>query len=266
MEAAAGRILDSMICAEREAAELMLHAHRILAEEKTDGRNVVTEYDRAVQALLMRRLREAVPEAAFFCEEDGAQSGIDAEHVFIIDPIDGTMNFVRRMNNSCISCAYMRGGEPAAAAVYNPYADEMFTAVKGGGAFLNGRAIHADSAPLKETVFCFGSSPYYAEYTDESFRLARIAFDNSLDLRRFAAAALDLCSVAAGRAGMYFELCLSLWDYAAGMLIVSEAGGICTAMDGAPLPLDGRRSGVLAGGPRAYEDFRRLCRERGETR
>lgn len=265
MEETAEQILGSMIRVEREAAELMRHAHKIMAEEKTDGRNVVTEYDRAVQELLMRRLRETVPGAAFFCEENGAQDATDAGHVFIIDPIDGTMNFVRHLNNSCISCAYMYDGELQAAAVYNPYVNEMFTARKGGGAFLNGAPIHASPAPLRETVFCFGSSPYYAEHTDESFRLARIAFDNSLDLRRFASAELDLCSVAAGRAGMYFELCLSLWDYAAGMLIVSEAGGRCTAMDGAALPLDGRRSSVLAGGVQAYEDFRKLCGERAEA-
>lgn len=251
-------ILAAMVNAEREAAALMRHAHRIMAEEKTDRRNVVTEYDRRVQQLMTQRLREAVPGCAFFCEEGGMQEGTGGEHVFVIDPIDGTMNFVRHMNHSCISCAYLHEGEPTAAAVYNPYVDELFTAIRGKGAFLNAERIHADGAPLRETVVCFGTSPYDTQLADESFRLARIAFDNSLDLRRFASAELDLCCVAAGRAGLYFELRTSFWDYAAGMLIVREAGGVCTALDGTPLPRDGSRSGILAGGARAYEEFRKL--------
>ena len=252
------KILEAMVAAEREAAELVMHAHGIMAEEKTGARDVVTEYDRRVQALLIERLSDAVPGAAFFCEESGVQNSTGAENVFVIDPIDGTMNFVRGMHNSCISAALMQQGVLTAAAVYNPYADELFTALRGRGAYLNGRTLHVEDAPLCETVFCFGSTPYNQAKTDESFRLARIAFDHSLDLRRFASAELDLCSVGAGRAGLYFELEVSFWDYAAGSLIVEEAGGVCTDINGAPLPLDGRKTSILAGSPRAYADFRKL--------
>ena len=255
-------ILDIMIAAEREAAELVMHAHGIMAEMKTGRRDVVTEYDKRVQALLVERLRAAVPGACFFCEENSVQEDLSARHVFIIDPIDGTMNFVKGMHHSCISAAYMGCGELLAAAVYNPYAGEMFTAVKGEGAFLNGRRIHADAAPLRETVFCFGSSPYRPDLADEAFRLARIAFDASLDLRRFASAELDLCMVAAGRAGLFFELSLSFWDYAAGSLIVTEAGGVCSTITGGPLPLDGSKSTLAAGGKQAYSDFMALIKEK----
>ena len=255
-------ILDIMIAAEREAAELVMHAHGIMAEMKTGRRDVVTEYDKRVQALLVERLRAAVPGACFFCEENSVQEDLSARHVFIIDPIDGTMNFVKGMHHSCISAAYMGCGELLAAAVYNPYAGEMFTAVKGEGAFLNGRRIHADAAPLRETVFCFGSSPYRPDLADEAFRLARIAFDASLDLRRFASAELDLCMVAAGRAGLFFELSLSFWDYAAGSLIVAEAGGVCSTITGGPLPLDGSKSTLAVGGKQAYSDFMALIKEK----
>ena len=255
-------ILDIMIAAEREAAELVMHAHGIMAEMKTGRRDVVTEYDKRVQALLVERLRAAVPGACFFCEENSVQEDLSARHVFIIDPIDGTMNFVKGMHHSCISAAYMSCGELLAAAVYNPYAGEMFTAVKGEGAFLNGRRIHADAAPLRETVFCFGSSPYRPDLADEAFRLARIAFDASLDLRRFASAELDLCMVAAGRAGLFFELSLSFWDYAAGSLIVAEAGGVCSTITGGPLPLDGSKSTLAVGGKQAYSDFMALIKEK----
>lgn len=258
MPVSAKEILTAMIAAEREAAELVLHASNVMAEIKTGHRDIVTDYDKRVQQLLMQRLSAAVPGAAFFCEENDVQDSTGTENVFVIDPIDGTMNFVRHMNNSCISIALMQSGKIAAAAVYNPYVDEMYTALRGEGAWLNGTPLKVEDAPLSETVFCFGSSPYYAETTDESFRLARIAFDHSLDIRRYASAELDLCSVGAGKAGLYFELRLSFWDYAAGSLIVEEAGGICTDINGNPLPLDGRKTSVLAGSPKAYADFRKL--------
>lgn len=254
-------ILAAVIRAEHEAAELIMHAHGVLAEAKTGHRDVVTEYDKRVQALLMERLSAAVHGARFFCEENNVHGDLGAEHVFVIDPIDGTMNFVRRMHHSCISVAYMSCGVPEAAAVYDPYAHELFTAVRGAGAFLNSRPIRAESEPLSETVFCLGTSPYRTDLTDETFRLARLAYDATLDLRRFASAELDLCSVAAGRAGLYFELSLSLWDYAAGSLIVTEAGGVCTDLAGAPLPFDGRKSSIAAGGVQAHADFMALIKE-----
>ena len=120
-------ILDHITAAQREAAELMMQAHGILAECKTGHRDVVTQYDRRIQELLMQRLSRDVPGAHFFCEENGQQDPTDAEHLFIIDPIDGTMNFVRGFGHSCISVAYMSRGELRAASVYNPYLDEQFT-------------------------------------------------------------------------------------------------------------------------------------------
>lgn len=253
-------ILSVMISAEREAAELVMRAHDILAQIKTGKRDVVTEYDKRVQALLIERLSAAVSGARFFCEEGDVHDALDAEDVFVIDPIDGTMNFVHSMHHSCISAAYMSRGELLAAAVYNPYTDELFTAIKGRGAKLGGAPIHVSCAPLSDSLFCFGSSPYRHELADETFRLARIAFDSALDLRRFASAELDLCMCAAGRAGLYFELETSFWDYAAGSLILTEAGGVCSAIDGSPLPLDGSKSSVAAGDRQAYEDFMELIK------
>jgi len=249
--------------AEREGAELILHARGILAESKTGHRDVVTEFDRRVQELVVERLREFLPQAGFVMEESEAQDALNGEHVFIIDPIDGTMNFVRHYNHSAISVAYASFGELLIGCVYDPFADEMFTAIKGQGAFLNGEPIHADTQPLSETLFCFGTSPYYPELTDETFRLARIAFDNCLDLRRLASAALDLCAVAAGRAGLYFELRLSPWDYAAGLLIVEEAGGRVCTIDGAPVPVSLDKPSVVAGGRQALADFMGLLGKEG---
>lgn len=251
-------LCDTIQAAEREAAVLMLHAHRILAETKTDRRNVVTAYDRRVQELLTERLLAAVPGARFYCEEQEVHDDLHAAQLFIIDPIDGTMNFVRGLHHSCISVAYAEYGALCAAAVYNPYVDEMFSAVRGQGAFLNGRPIRTGDDSLENSLVCFGTAPYNAELADESFAMARLLFDHSLDIRREGSAELDLCSVAAGRAGLYFELRLSLWDYAAGWLILREAGGEAMQPDGTPLPLDGSRPPVVAGTARTLTDFLRV--------
>ncbi|MBR4474797.1 MAG: inositol monophosphatase [Oscillospiraceae bacterium] len=253
-------ILNAVEQAERKAAELLLQAHGILAEMKNGKRDVVTEYDRRVQDFLIRELREAVPGAGFFCEEMTEKDRPDAEQLFIIDPIDGTMNFVHGFHHSCISVAYAERGSVRVGAVYNPYVDEMFSAIRGKGAFLNGRPISITDADLTDSVVCFGSAPYNPELADETFRLVRLAFDAGLDVRREGAAALDLCTVAAGRAGLYFEMKVSLWDYAAGVLIAEEAGGRCCTIEGESLPMDGSRCSILAGSPAAAADFLKIVR------
>ena len=249
------QVCQAMQNAEREGAELMHSAHKIITETKSSARDVVTEYDRRVQELVMSRLKEVVPDACFFDEEESVHGNTDADHLFIIDPIDGTMNFVHHLNHSCISIAYAEHGEVCAAAVYNPYVDEMFTAVKGLGAYLNGEAIHVDDQNLANSLVCYGTAPYRHEFTDETFRIARLVFDNSLDIRRQGSAELDLCSVAAGRTGLYFEASVFLWDFAAGKLLVEEAGGVCRTLNGGELPTDGRTTGIAAGGSKAVTDF-----------
>ena len=251
-------VLNAIIAAQKEAAALILQAHGVLAETKTGHRDVVTEYDRRVQELLMARLSAAVPGAVFFCEENEQQGDLKAEHVFIIDPIDGTMNFVRGFHHSAISVAYMRSGVIRAASVYNPYAEECFSALAGEGAWCNGRPIHAGALPLSESVVCCGTAPYSPQLADSTFDLIKKAFLASLDIRREGSAALDMCSAAAGRAGVYFEPTVSLWDIAAGLLLMQEAGGVCCRLDGSPVPLDGSKTSILAGGKQAVAEFLKL--------
>ena len=255
-------VLEHIIAAEREAGQLMRNARELMIEQKSSARDIVTDHDRRVQALVMERLTALIPDAAFFCEESNVQDSTSAPHVFIIDPIDGTMNFTRHLNASCVAVAYMVSGVLRAAAVYNPFTDELFSAVKDSGAFCNGKPIRVEDRPLSETIFCLGSAPYRPDLADRVFSLARLAFENSLDLRRFGSAELDMCFVASGRAGLYFEPDLSLWDYAAGLLILHEAGGVCSTLDGEPLPFDGRKSSVLAGSRPAYHEFAELMKRR----
>ena len=248
--------LCSEICrVEREAARLMLAARDIPAETKSGRRDVVTEYDRQVQRQLIESLRELVADAHFIGEESDIRDRSDAEKLFIIDPIDGTMNFVHGFHHSCISVAYAERGEVKIGVIYNPYVDELFYAVKGEGAFLNGRSIHVADTPLEESLVCFGTAPYYPELEEKTFSLARTLYRRSLDLRREGSAALDLCSVAAGRAGLYFEMRVCLWDYAAGALIVREAGGICCRHDGRRFPTDGGKTEIVAGPAENVREF-----------
>ncbi len=255
-------ICRRMCRAERRAAQLMLQAHDIAAERKSGARDVVTAYDRRVQEMLIEELRAAVPEAHFFCEEMAEPEKADSAQLFIIDPIDGTMNFVRGFSHSCISVAYAERGQVLAGAVYNPYLDELFHAVRGEGAFLNDRPIHAAEDSLADSVVCFGTAPYRPDLSEKSFTLARRLFEASLDVRREGCAALDLCSVAAGRAGLYFEFNLSLWDYAAGALIAAEAGAVCLQPDGSPLPYTGEKSPLVAAPPQVLEAFFALAGDR----
>jgi len=250
-------ILQLIISAEFEAAGIMRQAHDIITQDKTCARDVVTEYDRKVQSSIIERITSVLPEAHFFCEENNLTESLCAEHVFVVDPIDGTMNFVRGFWQSCISVAYMNLGVLKAGAVYNPRCDELFSASVGNGAFLNGRQIHCSSESLHETVCCVGTTPYNPELSAETFSIMKLLFDNSLDIRREGSAAIDLCSIACGRGGLFYEALLSFWDFAAGSVIAREAGAEICSVDGSPLVVDGSRTSVLAGAPKAVRDF--LC-------
>ena len=254
-------VLSLITKSEREAAELILKAKDIISENKTDARNVVTEYDRAVQQLLVQRISSSCPEAEFFCEESSHPGKLDAAECFIIDPIDGTMNFVKGFHHSCISIAYSANGTVVCAAVYNPYTDEMFTALKGEGAWLNGRKLAIQDCPLKDSIACVGTSPYYPDKYEATNIISGKLMVNCLDIRRSGSAALDLCYVAAGRAGIYFELMLSLWDYAAGALIAQEAGARCCTPAGGPLIYTGEKAGVVCGTPAALSECSHIFKE-----
>ena len=221
----------------RRCAGIILKAERGagMADTKEGRANLVTAYDRQVQKELQKSLTRILPEAVFVGEEEDIHASIASGYAWIVDPIDGTTNFIKDYHVSAISVGLTRDGIPCMGLIYNPYLDEMFYAISGEGAFCNGRPIHVSSSPLEEGIVLFGTSPYYPELTDRSFALARQLFAQSLDIRRSGSAALDLCSIAAGRAELYFELRLSPWDYAAGSIIVEEAGGKITRLDGSPV-------------------------------
>lgn len=220
----------------RLAGDMVREAHDIeqVTTEKNGAADLVTKYDVAVQGFLKRELLTLLPEADFFGEE-GEHAALTQPWTFIVDPIDGTTNFVRRLHYSNISVALAHDGQVEYAAVYDPFADQMFSAQKDCGAFCNGLPIHVSDKDMAHAVFLCGSTIYDHSLTEQNFSLLRQLYDRGLDYRRFGAAALDLCQVAAGRVELFYECRLSPWDYAAGSLIVAEAGGIVTGFDGKPM-------------------------------
>ena len=240
-------ITKQMIEVIKECGQVILNADRSAMEidSKAGPANFVTEYDKQVQDLLEEKLMKIVPEARFVGEEETADTASDKGKYFIVDPIDGTTNFIKDYHMSCISVALLEDGEVKTGIIYNPYLNEMFWAEKGQGAYCNDRRIRVSNQPLGNGIVLFGTSPYYKELHEKTFAMAFDYFKQALDVRRSGSAALDLCTIAAGRAELYFELKLSPWDYAAGSLIVEEAGGVITTVEGEKLRFD-RPCSVMA--------------------
>lgn len=245
-------LVDKIADVVRDCGKIMLEAVRTsdMVDAKEGHANFVTTYDKKVQETLKEKLTEILPAAVFVGEEDDIHASIQKGLAFIVDPIDGTTNFIKDYHVSAISVGLINDGRSYIGVVYNPYLDEMFTAERGKGAFLNGKPIHVSRNPLSEGIVLFGTAPYYEELSRKSFDLAYEYFRHALDIRRSGSAAIDLCSIAAGRAEVYFELRLSPWDYAAGSLIVEEAGGVVTTVDGGEITFE-RPCSVLAANGRA---------------
>ena len=220
--------------------------------EKSGHQDLVTRYDGMTQAFLEQELLRLMPEAGFLGEEDlGHDAHSEREWLFIVDPIDGTTNFIKGFAHCGISVGLARRGVMELGVVLDPYRQELFTARRGGGAFCNGRPIRVSGLAMEDCVVNMGTSPYYRQYADVTFAMGKTLFAQCLDVRRMAAASLDLCYAAAGRIDGYFECLLSPWDYAAGSLILQEAGGLATDLLGNPLRFD-RKCSLAAGTPACH--------------
>lgn len=239
--------IDEIIRIAREAGEIMTTAKAPKIMEKAGHANFCTETDEKIQRFLIEKLQEALPEAEFLGEEEGRDvfsEKMKSGYVFVLDPIDGTSNFIYSYRPSVVSIALLREGKPYIGVIYNPYDDMMFAAEAGCGAYLNGERIMSADTPLSDSLVCFGTAPYYAGLQEKTFAIAKALLPQCVDLRRSGTAAWDLCCVAMGVCNMYFELRIQLWDYAAGALIAREAGCEVTDVDGNPLSYTGYTSVV----------------------
>lgn len=208
-----------------------------------------TEADFSVQREVQERLQAAWPEIQFMGEEKD-NSGIDfSGAVWILDPVDGTTNLVHGFGQSSVSLALSVDSVLELGVVYNPFSNELFHAVRGQGAYLNGKQIHVSAAArMKEALISVGTAPYYHELAEQNFERMKRIFLDCQDIRRIGSAAIDLCYVACGRTDAYYEPNINPWDYGAGALIVKEAGGCVSDFEGGVVPVD-RRCCLVAGTP-----------------
>lgn len=244
----------------REAGEIVKQAGALVrglkhpkVYTKEGHANFVTEADLASQNFLMEKLGPLLPEGHFFAEEQEGNQLCPGFN-WIIDPIDGTTNFMRGYRPCAISVGLVEDGMGVLGLVYDVWADELFSAVQGQGAFCDGEPIHAAETPLDSALIVFGTALYNRKWARATFAAAEEVFLQCGDLRRSGSAALDLCSVAAGRSDGFFELYLSPWDFCAASVILREAGALACTAGGAPLSYD-RGLPVLAGSPAVYQSL-----------
>ena len=238
--------LCGITAAAREAGRIILSAadgeNAKAVTEKEGSANFVTKYDKRVQEYLFSSLAKIFPDAVFIGEEDEGEHRhvLEKGLSFIIDPIDGTTNFIRDMKNSFVSVGLLDRGEPIIGVAYDPYFDRMYTAVKGGGAYLDGVRISTVKRSIDKAIILFGTSPYYKDtLADITFDIAKELFMLGADLRRSGSSVSDFMSVSCGSADLFFEAMLSPWDYAASSLIIKEAGGEICTFEGKPVTYDG---------------------------
>ncbi len=207
----------------------------------------VTNIDIAVSNYLKLGLKKLAPEVDFFCEEE---KGALSDNCWILDPIDGTTNLVYDYRMSAVSLAHYENGEVLFGAIYNPFSDELFSAVKEKGAFYNeNQKITASTREMKDALVEFGINCANKAGADKNFKIAKEIFENCVDIRRVSSAALDLCYISIGRLDGYFESVLKPWDIAAGSLILTEAGGVITDYYGNAVKFS-KPTSVIAGNPK----------------
>ena len=229
-------MLNTAVRAARQAGRIINRASLdldTLAVARKQRNDFVTEVDRASEEAIIEVLRTAYPGHSILAEESGHDANghkghpREAENIWIIDPLDGTTNFIHGFPQYAVSIALMQKGVVTQAVVYDPSRDELFTATRGRGAYLNGRRIRVSKRlRIEESLIGTGFPFRKLDMLDGYLAMMRVVMERAAGLRRPGAAALDLAYVAAGRLDGFFELGLAPWDAAAGSLLITEAGGM----------------------------------------
>ena len=237
-------------------ASLDLDLIKVTAKQQSD---FVTEVDRAAEAAIIEVLRDAYPQHGILAEESGslAGKGAGAEFQWIIDPLDGTTNFIHGFPQYAISIAQAQNGVLQHAVVFDPVKNELFTASKGGGAFLNDRRIRVSKRLRLADALIGTGFPYRVfDHVDAYIAIFRELTEKTSGLRRPGAASLDLAYVAAGRLDGFWEFGLSPWDMAGGVLLIQEAGGIVSDLAGEG---DYMNTGnIVAGNPKVFAQLLKI--------
>lgn len=236
-----------MVKAARAAGNILLRhvarldALNIVEKERHD---YASEVDSLAEKEIIRELRRSFPKHAFLGEEGGALG--QAQFTFVIDPLDGTSNYLRGLPHYCVSIGMLEGNEPLHAVIYDPLRNEIFSASRGDGAYLNERRIRVGTrAEIEGALLITGFPPRERKRLAPQLETVRSLLEEAEDIRRTGSAALDLAWVACGRADAYFEAGVKPWDIAAGLLLVREAGGRCIDFSGGTDSLS--RGQIIAG-------------------
>lgn len=203
---------------------------RFKISQKGSCSNIVTTNDKVVQDYLVYELEELLPGSGFMCEEDDFRK--EKKDTWVIDPIDGTTNYSRGIDACAISVALRQSDVITIGVVYLPFKDEMFTAIRGKGAYLNDERINVSNRTFEESLLCTSFCAYHKENLRICSQIINETYLQCNDIRRFGSAASELCYVAKGCCELFFEYELYPWDYAAAALILEEAGGIIVNMKG----------------------------------
>jgi len=228
----------------RNASRIMMEKAPRNIESKEGHANFVTEADLRTQELLQEGLLKLLPGSAVFGEEKDNQPLTDAP-TWVVDPIDGTLNYIHGLAHSAVSVALLEGKKALQGYVFNPFRDEFFSAEAGKGAYLNGGRIQVSRTPFEHALVFYGSSPYKASLVDATFQAVSRLMKQTADIRRLGAAALDFAYVACGRADIFFEYSLAPWDYAAGQLLIAEAGGVFELLNPEVVAADFKQSAAV---------------------
>ena len=228
-------MLTTAVKAARKAGSLITRASfdidKLTVRSKRQN-DFVSEVDDAAEDAIISTLRDAYPSHGFLAEESGEKDS-EAEYIWVIDPLDGTTNFLHGFPQYCVSIGLMRRGVPQHAVVYDPNRNELFTASKGAGAYLNDRRLRVSRVEKLQDALIGTGFPFKEQaHMDEYLRGMRNLMRMCQGIRRPGAAALDLAYVAAGRTDAFWEIGLSPWDMVAGALLVREAGGLVGDFDG----------------------------------
>lgn len=237
----------------REAGALVSNmAERRIPFELKAAFDLVTAADRASEALIVEKLQSHFPSHSIVGEESGTHDR-GGEYCWYVDPVDGTTNFAHGFPAYNVTMALEQNGELVAGVIFDPTRNEMFAAERGGGAYLNGHRIHVSRTPVLDESLLATGFPNKNRLTDNNILFYFQLGMTSHGVRRAGSAALDLAYVASGRLDGFWEFGLSPWDMAAGILLVEEAGGRCSDMNGGPRQLRGKH--ILADNGLIHEEM-----------
>ncbi len=222
-----GKIVDTV----RESGRMVASAKEFTVEDKGTRENVVTSIDIENEAFLRRRLTDLVPGSSFVGEEGDDNPILEEGYTWIVDPIDGTMNFSRGIPEVGISVALFKDGEPYIGVVHNPFTGAMYHSEIGKGTWRNGNPVKVSDRPAEDCILSTAWCCYEKSLSRRVFQVSEDLYPRINDIRRIGTAAVELSMLSEGAVDMYFEIRLSPWDYAAGLTCVKAAGGVFHGID-----------------------------------